>query len=79
MTDTARSELTREKLANAVIVASANRDPEHPRLCAVAYVPERGPRELLADELKDREAAARWLDFQKRTVGADQDYAFRAE
>lgn len=56
--------ITRERLANAVIVASSRRDRERPRLCAIAYVPDVGPREILADDFADAEAARRWLKAQ---------------
>lgn len=61
--------VTREMIANAMIIASPKRDSANPQLCAVAYTPEFGGRVVLADELEDRRAAERWLTYQRRTVG----------
>ena len=64
MSSTAR--LTKKILRHVQIMASDSRTPKAPRLCKVVHVdPETGRRgETLADDLKDVEAARRWIEAQ---------------
>lgn len=66
--------ITKQKMADAMIIASPNRDAARPHLCAVAHVLPRG-REILADDFRDRREAEAWIDAQKKLAPAEEEPA----